>query len=186
MYGDKVKANEQLNNFTYLTRQILEVSGKKLISIATEIDLLTKYLELEKMRFDQDFSYEITVSSAIDPDYHQLPPMLLQPFVENSIKHGLMHKKGHKKCSLHFELSENEDQLICTIIDNGIGRQKSAEIKTNSPTSHASFSTQSIEERLKLLNPKPSLQPAIMYTNLTENEEIMGTKVDIFIPMGSY
>ena len=184
MYGDKLKGNEQLSNFTYLTRQILEVSGKKQITIATEIDILTKYLELEKMRFAKDFEYTITSSDAIDEDYMKLPPMLLQPFVENSIKHGLMHKSGLKKINIHFELDPNEEHIICTIIDNGIGRQKSAEIKAGNLEKHNSFSTKSIQQRLELLNDNLHLQELIRYSDVIENETIVGTEVTINIPLG--
>ena len=183
MYGDKLKGNEQLSNFTYLTRQILEVSGKKQITIATEIDILTKYLDLEKMRFAKDFEYFISISPTIDEDYHKIPPMLLQPFVENSVKHGLMHKKGDKIISIHFDLSIGEDYLICTVIDNGIGRKKSAEIKTTNQLKHNSFSTQSIEERLHLLNEKLQLTNLIVYTDVTDNEVILGTKATVNIPL---
>ena len=183
MYGDKLKGNEQLSNFTYLTRQILEVSGKKQITIATEVDILTKYLDLEKMRFAKDFEYKITIAPTTDEDYHKLPPMLLQPFVENSIKHGLMHKNGLKMLSIDFNLSSNEEYLICTIQDNGIGRKKSAEIKANNQVKHNSFSTQSIEERLHLLNEKLQLNDLIVYTDVAENGEVIGTKVVIKIPL---
>ena len=183
MYGDKLKGNEQLSNFTYLTRQILEVSGKKQITIATEIDILTKYLDLEKMRFAKDFEYKITIAPTIDEDYHKLPPMLLQPFIENSIKHGLMHKNGLKTLTIDFDLSSNEEYLICTILDNGIGRNKSAEIKANNQVKHNSFSTQSIEERLHLLNEKLQLNDLIVYTDVTENGEVTGTKVTVNIPL---
>ncbi len=184
MYGDKMKANEQLSNFTYLTRQILEVSGKKQITVATEIELLTKYLELEKMRFAADFDYQIKVSETIDEDYHKLPPMLLQPFVENSIKHGLMHKKGPKNISIDFDLDEEEAYLICTITDNGIGREKSAAIKAGNASNHNSFSTQSIEQRLALLNEKLQLEELVTYQDLTEKETVSGTRVIVNIPLG--
>jgi tetratricopeptide (TPR) repeat protein len=184
MYGDKLKGNEQLSNFTYLTRQILEVSGKKQITIATEIDILTKYLDLEKMRFAKDFEYTISTSEAIDEDYHKLPPMLLQPFIENSIKHGLMHKKGFKTISIDFDLDENEEYIICTIIDNGIGRTKSAEIKAKNQSKHRSFSTESIAQRLELLNENHSIKQLITYSDELENDEIVGTKVVVNIPLG--
>ena len=184
MYGDKLKGNEQLSNFTYLTRQILEVSGKKQITIATEIDILTKYLDLEKMRFAKDFEYTISTSEAIDEDYHKLPPMLLQPFIENSIKHGLMHKKGLKTISIDFDLNENEEYIICTIIDNGIGRTKSAEIKAKNQSKHRSFSTESIAQRLELLNENHSIKQLITYSDELENDEIVGTKVVVNIPLG--
>lgn len=183
MYGDKAIANEQMGNFTYLTRQILNVSGKKQILIATEIEILSKYLELEKMRFKTDFEYQINLSETIDEDYHEIPPMLIQPFVENSIKHGLLHKNGLKKVSIHFELDPNEEYIICTIEDNGIGRTKSAEIKANSQIKHEAFSTQSIEDRLLLLNENLHLQNLITYEDILENNLVMGTKVTINIPL---
>jgi sensor histidine kinase YesM len=135
------------------------------------------------MRFAKDFEYTISTSDTIDEDYHKLPPMLLQPFVENSIKHGLMHKNGLKTISINFDLDENEEYIVCTIIDNGIGRTKSAEIKANSQVKHNSFSTKSIEERLVLLNENLKLKELITYYDLVEDEIISGTKVIIKIPL---
>lgn len=184
MFGDKVTANEQMGNFTYLTRQILNVSGKKQILLSMEIDILSKYLELEKMRFKTDFSYTITTSGAIDPDYHEIPPMLIQPFVENSIKHGLLHQSGHKKVSIHFDLDDNENYISCTITDNGIGREKSAGIKAKNQNSHQSFSTASIEQRLELLNENLKLDSLITYTDVLQDGVVTGTKVVVNIPLG--
>lgn len=176
MYGDKVIANEQMGNFTYLTRQILTVSGKKKIPLATEVDILTKYLELEKMRFDKDFTYEVKIDDAIDDEYIELPPMLIQPFIENSIKHGLLHKSGNKKVTINFELDPSEEYLICTIEDNGIGRKKSEEIK--SKTNHNSFSTASINQRLKLLNENKTSNELLYYQDLFDDQgACIGTKV---------
>lgn len=176
MFGDKVIANEQMGNFTYLTRQILTVSGKKKISLATEVDIITKYLELEKMRFDKDFTYEVKIDDAIDDEYIELPPMLIQPFIENSIKHGLLHKSGNKKVTINFELDTSEEYLICSIEDNGIGRKKSEEIK--SKTNHNSFSTASINQRLELLNENKSSENFVYYQDLIDEKGIgIGTKV---------
>lgn len=184
MYGDKLKGNEQLGNFTYLTRQILTVSGKKQIPLSTEIEILSKYLELEKMRFQNDFEYTISFSENIDEDYVQLPPMMIQPFVENSIKHGLLHKEGLKRLTINFNINEEENYILCTVEDNGIGRTKSAEINANNANSHVSFSTSSIEQRLELLNSKLKLDNLIVYTDILDsNNHIVGTKVEIRIPL---
>ncbi len=184
MYGDKLKGNEQLGNFTYLTRQILTVSGKKQIPLSTEIEILNKYLELEKMRFQNDFEYNVSFSNKIDEDYTQLPPMLIQPFVENSIKHGLLHKEGFKKLSVYFDISEGEEYLICTVTDNGIGRKKAAEINAGKTTKHASFSTGSIEQRLELLNNNLKQNNMITYEDLLDNHgQCEGTRVVIKIPL---
>ena len=180
MYGDKLVANEQMGNFTYLTRQILELSGRTKIPIATEVDLLTKYLELEKMRFDNDFEYQINLSPSIDEDYIQIPPMLIQPFVENSIKHGLLHKAGHKELSIYFEENEAENYIKCTIIDNGIGREKSNEIKSKNNLNHQSFSTKSIDKRLEIWN--TNIKNPVIYEDLmTDKKEVIGTKVCLLI-----
>jgi tetratricopeptide (TPR) repeat protein len=184
MYGDKVKANEQMGNFTYLTRQILSVSGKKKINLSTEVEILTKYLELEKMRFTEGFNYEINLGESIDEDYHQIPPMLIQPFVENSIKHGLLHKTGDKKLSILFDLDESEDNLICIVEDNGIGREKSAELKSKRVQQHESFSTSATEERLRLLSNNLNNQDLMVYEDLKDQQnQALGTRVTIKIPL---
>jgi LytS/YehU family sensor histidine kinase len=127
MYGDKLIANEQLNNFTYLTRQILEISGKKSIPIADEIEILTKYLELEQLRFKKDFTYSINVSDKIDEDFHKIPPMLIQPIIENIIRDFDSElKRKHLTISLAaIEVnalcdSEKLYEVISNIIDNAI------------------------------------------------------------------
>ncbi|AWA30232.1 hypothetical protein HYN48_09140 [Flavobacterium magnum] len=183
MYGDKLKANEQLSNFTYLTRQILEVSGRKQISVALEMELLTKYLELEKMRFASDFSYSVSASDAIDPDYHTVPPMILQPFVENSIKHGLLHKQGARKITVYFDIDPTERYLICSVEDNGVGRERSAAIKASNDLGHNSFSTDSIRQRLELLNQELKLEELVVFHDQISDGDISGTKVVLKIPL---
>ncbi len=184
MYGDKNLANEQMGNFTYLTRQILTISGKKRISLETEKEILTKYLELEKIRFADGFQYEISQGKNIDEDYHQIPPMLIQPFVENSIKHGLMHKQGDKKIYINFDLDASEENIICTVEDNGIGREKSAEIKSKRIQQHESFSTAATEERLRLLSNQFNTTDFVHYEDLKDtNGNSTGTKVTIKIPL---
>lgn len=174
MFGDKLVANEQMGNFTNLTRQILSLSSKKKIPLGIEIDILTKYLELEKMRFDTNFKYNIQVNENIDDEYTQLPPMLIQPFVENSIKHGLLHKEGQKELSISFALNETETFLICTIQDNGIGREQSKIIQNKNK--HHSFSTSAISQRLHLLYPGEKIENLLHYEDLKdENGNATGT-----------
>lgn len=176
MFGDKQLANEQMGNFTYLTRQILTISGKKKIPLSTEIEVLTKYLELEKMRFDNDFEYQITLDENIDEEYTELPPMLIQPFVENSVKHGLLHQSGQKTIHVHFALNTEETQLLCTIEDNGIGREQSAKIQNKNK--HNSYSTKSIAQRLELLADGNSSQSLMNYYDLKDDQgKPTGTRV---------
>lgn len=182
--GDKKMANEQMGNFAQLTRKILDVSGKQKIELAEEIEILTKYLELESMRFENDFSYKIHLSENLDEDYATLPPMLIQPYVENSIKHGLLHKKGHKQIDIYFELDEDAHVLKCMVEDNGIGRQGSAELNKNRSASHVSFSTSATEKRLRLLNQGKEEMIAVQYEDKTnEIGDVAGTRVLIRIPI---
>jgi two-component system, LytTR family, sensor kinase len=183
MYGNKQIANAQMGNFTALTRQVLMLSGKAKITLATEINILTKYLELERMRFSDDFSYRIDVADdRLDQDYHQVPPMLIQPYVENSIRHGLLHKKGAKNLMVGFKLDEIEKFIICTVEDDGVGREASAQINARRPD-HESFSTKATEERLKLLG-NLSDDDAVVYDDLKNaNHEASGTRVTIRIPL---
>ena len=181
MYGDKAIANEQMGNFTTLTRQILSVSGKKEITLANEIDILTRYLELEKMRFDSDFFFSIHLTESIDDEYIKIPPMLIQPFVENSIKHGLLHKNGFKKLTINFDIDQNDEYLLVSIEDNGIGRKKSEEIKNKN--NHNSFSTGSITQRLQLIN-NSEMGNDLAYEDLINKEgKGIGTKVTIKIKL---
>jgi two-component system, LytTR family, sensor kinase len=129
------------------------------------------------MRFSEGFSYEIVLDQKIDEDYHQIPPMLIQPFVENAIKHGLLHKQGNKKLSFSFTLDTPEEHLICIVEDNGVGRIKSAEIKSKRTIQHESFSTSATNERLKLLSNDFENNDFLTFEDLqnTDNEPI-GTK----------
>jgi two-component system, LytTR family, sensor kinase len=184
MYGDKMLANQNMNNFSYLTRQILEASGKKKITLDNEIEILTKYLDLEKMRFTKDFEYTVTFDKDIDLQFHTVPPMLIQPFAENSVKHGLLHRNGLKKLDIHFDLDDSEDFMVCTITDNGIGRDASAIIKSKNNVTHNSFSTEAINQRLELLNENLQLKDLVVYEDvLNENNEVFGTKVMVKIPL---
>lgn len=111
--------------------------------------------------------------------------MLIQPFVENSIKHGLLHKKGEKKIAIHFDLDATEENIICTVEDNGIGRKKSAEIKNKRGNQHESFSTSATKERLRLLSNQLNTKDLIDYQDLKDDlGNPTGTRVTITIPIG--
>jgi two-component system LytT family sensor kinase len=182
--GDKKMANEQMGNFAQLTRKILDVSGKQKIELNEEIEILTNYLELESMRFENDFSYQLNLSEDIDEDYVQLPPMLLQPYVENAIKHGLLHKKGEKQLTVNFSLNADETFLLVEITDNGIGRAASALLNKNKRAAHTSFATSATQKRLDLLNKDKATNVAVLFDDvLDELQQIAGTKVSIQIPL---
>ena len=146
------EASKYLNKFAKLFRLVLNNSGRNLVTIAEERDVLELYLELELMRFGQGFTYTIEMDPELEDDYVRLPSMLLQPFVENGLWHGLMHKQGDRHMRISFFLIGPE-QFACEIEDNGIGRKKSAEIRENSSRTreHESRGMRICEDRIDVL-----------------------------------
>lgn len=144
---DKENASRYLSMYSKLTRNILEMSDKEFVSLDTEINTINLYVELERMRFP-DIQYYLEVQKDINTLTNFIPSMIIQPFVENSIKHGLMHKKGDKKIEIY--ISKTEQDLMVKICDNGIGREQSKILNKNKQ--HRSFATQANFKRVELLN----------------------------------
>ncbi|MFL5752728.1 MAG: two-component regulator propeller domain-containing protein [Bacteroidia bacterium] len=171
-----------LNKFAKLMRVILNNSEKPTVTIKEELDALKLYIELEQMRFQNKFTYEIKVDEAIDPDYEQVPTMLMQPYIENAILHGLTTKKeqGH----LLIEIKILDKFLLCSITDNGIGRDKSTEMRRNRTKEHKSMGMKITQDRLKLLNTIYQSNLSLKINDLKAKDGLpLGTKVDIFIPI---
>ncbi|TLV04087.1 GAF domain-containing protein [Dyadobacter luticola] len=149
-YGE---ASKYLNKFSKLFRMVLNNSGKKLVSLEEERQVLELYLELELMRFGQSFSYEIIVDPRLDENQILLPSMLLQPYVENALWHGLMAKDGPRMMVVEFKMI-SDDAFLCRIDDNGIGREKSFEIKAQNskPKSHKSLGLSISNDRINILS----------------------------------
>ena len=148
-YGE---ASKYLNKFSKLFRMVLNNSGRKLVTVEEEREVLELYLELEQMRFEKSFSYEIIMDEALEEDQISLPSMLVQPYVENALWHGLMHKNGERKLTIEFERI-NEEIFRCRIDDNGIGRKKSFELKEKNSKSkrHESKGLKISQDRIDLL-----------------------------------
>src|SRR6218665_489060 len=127
--GDVDKANRHPTKFSRLQREILHHCDQQFISLDKEIEMLQLYLQFEQLRFDESFKYSIELDNVADSSEIKIPPMLLQPFVENAIWHGLMPKPGNKKLLIQFKIEDNEDVLQCIIEDNGIGMEASARLK---------------------------------------------------------
>lgn len=177
---DVKNASRYLTKFSHLMRQVLDASGTKSIILSDEIKVLTLYLDLEKLRFGDDFRYEIQIAPNIDSEFSHIPPMIIQPFVENAVKHGLLHKtKGIKLLQLHFE---QHDLLVCTITDNGIGRTKSTQIQERQGKKRTSFATSATQKRLDILNETYQQKIGLEIVDLVENELAIGTKVILHIP----
>jgi hypothetical protein len=124
--NDKAKASSYLAKFSRLTRIILQMSEAETVSLTEETETMKLYLELEKMRFDSGFDYDIQYVGIENRESIEIPSMIIQPYVENAIKHGLLHKVGDKRLMVVFE--QVGRQLLVTIDDNGIGRKRSGEL----------------------------------------------------------
>ena len=143
-------ASNYLTKFSRLIRMVLINSKKAFISLEDELEMLCLYLDMEKLRFKDSIDYRITFSNSIDEANVFVPPLLLQPFAENAIWHGLLHKDGHGH--LEIELGIDERILTCAITDDGVGRRKAAEVKSKSVEKQKSLGLQITKERLALLN----------------------------------
>ncbi|MCW3104910.1 MAG: hypothetical protein JWO09_3350 [Bacteroidetes bacterium] len=179
--NDTDAALKYLSKFAKLMRSIIGNSKQQMIAIAEELNALNLYLELEIMRFTDKFEYEIIVDKDIDPNYDRIPSMLIQPYVENAIIHGLLPKQGHGKISIH--LQKQTDCILCTIEDNGIGRERSNEFKKNRVQQHKSVGMSITQERLDILNSSLNQNLNAQILDLFENGQPAGTKVQIMIPL---
>lgn len=180
--NDKKQAINYLSKFSNLTRTILEMTEKETISIAEEVKTLGLYLDIEKARFEEDFTYKIDIDIAIDAENNKIPTMLLQPYVENAVKHGLLHKQGKKIVTISFK--KEAEHLIVSVEDNGIGRQKSAELNAIKNKNHISFATEAIQNRVNLLNQYNQKNISIQYIDKTNlGNQSTGTIVVFEIPI---
>lgn len=173
-------AIKYLSKFSKLMRLTLEYSKESLIPIDKEIESLQNYLELEQLRFNHKFNFSIRKSSEIEDDV-ALPPLIIQPFVENAIIHGVIPKKGVGNVSIDFSLKENS--LICTILDDGIGINQSKQNKENSVVAHKSMALDIITKRLEMIASSSSKKATIEIEELIENNQITGTKVVLELPL---
>ena len=151
LHNDVLQANDYLSRFARLMRLFLESAKARYISLEHELELLHLYLQLEQLRFDDRFSYSITVQNIPDTGKIGIPSALVQPFVENAIHHGLMHMSGRGVLLVSFELT-GENSIHCIIDDNGIGREKAAALRVHRPRGHVSRGMQLIAERVKTYN----------------------------------
>ncbi len=177
-------AGKYLNKFARLMRVILNNSEKSLITIREEIEYLQLYLDLEEMRFEGKFASHVDISEDIDIDYFEIPAMLLQPYVENAILHGLTPKPdGGGKLDIQMRLKGNT--IVCSIIDNGIGREKASDMRQlSNKKEHTSLGMKITHDRLELINRLNGSQLSLTITDLYDKEgKATGTRVDIFIPV---
>ncbi|MEO0471418.1 MAG: histidine kinase, partial [Bacteroidota bacterium] len=174
------EAGKYLVKFSRLMRLFLESSKESFIFIQQEIELLSLYIDLEILRFPDKFDYQIDTGPHLDQYKTEIPSMLLQPFVENAIKHGLLPKEQAGFLHISFDLNISGKEIICQIKDNGIGRQ---EAFSDSNPPHKSRGTQLIEERRNMLNLLHGTNIRIEYEDITDGKgQAEGTIVTIIIP----
>lgn len=174
------KAEEYLADFARLIRLILENSRTSHVVFAREVELLEKYLAFESLRFGGPISFDLEVDTEIDAMRIQVPPMLIQPFVENAVVHGLANKDGKGRVHIRFELYG--EHLSCTIEDNGVGREQAAEQKAKQP-GQRSAGMVITRERLQLLNQRLPLALSLKVADLyDEDAQAAGTRVEVLIP----
>ena len=174
--NDLTNSSKFLVNFSRLIRLILENSAKEFIKLNIEIEILERYLEIQKNRFEERFNYEIINHDNLDTSSILIPPMLLQPFIENSLEHGELQKVRNGKIRITFHI-EN-DLLIFVIEDNGIGRKAAESKKTDDLNQHESMAIDITNSRIELLNDKYKKAGFLSIQDLSENGE-SGTKVTI-------
>ena len=179
---DKLATNNYLTKFSNLMRKILENSRHTAVPVRDELDALQLYLELESIRFRDKFDYKITVDEEVDPLMYKIPTMLIQPYVENAISHGLMLRPEKGLVTVTISLGNN--YLACVIEDNGIGREASRAINQKKQHNHHSLGTHITESRLDLANSIYGTSLQATYTDLVdENGSAAGTRVEIHIPI---
>lgn len=174
------QASDYLTRFSRLIRMVLINSQKPTIRLEDELDMLRLYLDMERLRFKNVFDYNITFINAIEPAAIFIPPLLLQPFCENAIWHGLMHKKGQGRLDIALRIDDHF--LYSTITDNGIGREKAAKLKSKSSEQNKSLGLKITNNRLALLN-RSSQEDSHYHMNDVYDDKgnINGTSVEIRI-----
>lgn len=203
--NNRSRASDYISTFADLMRSYLDRSDQQYILLSEEIQALEQYLKLEKLRFDDKFTFQIDVQG-IQPDEVQLPTMLIQPYVENAVKHGLFHKKDKGKLNIDFRKTStaavhieeahsdlafakaepsqthrnDTDQLLkITITDNGVGREKAKELRE---AKHKSFATKATQNRIDLLNQLSHHNISVEVTDLDPTGQT-GTVVTILVPL---
>jgi ligand-binding sensor domain-containing protein len=181
--NDKKLANDYLSKFAALMRLILDNSQKESIPVADDLKALELYISLEQLRFEDKFTYSISIDPHIDPGYLEIPPNLIQPFVENAINHGLLNKKSSGTVTISMQMDNN--YIHCIVEDDGIGREAAAQLKQSAfNTEHKPFGMQITKDRIQILNELEKSELHIVVEDLKgEDGSAKGTRVVLNIPV---
>lgn len=174
--NDERTANKYLSDFSKLMRAVLENSEEDFIPLEKEIQLIELYTKLEHFRFKDKFDYKISVEDTIDIEAYKIPPMLLQPYIENAVWHGLRYKKDKGILEINIT-KKRKDEIEITIADNGIGRKKSKALKTENQKKHNSKGLGNIKKRVTILNEMYKDKVDISIEDNQTDADDVGTKV---------
>ncbi len=175
------KASDYLNKFARLIRLILHYSSKDTISLNQELEALVLYVELEQMRYRDDFGFELKVAPGIESNRLFIPPLILQPYVENAIGHGLAPKTGNKK--LLVEIAKSEGTLLFSIHDNGVGRNYSKSVSSLKNPEHKSMAMELTRKRIDLVSNNSTENENITIIDLMDAGQPSGTLVKLKLPI---
>lgn len=184
--NEKELASSYLVKFSRLIRMYLEHSQKQEVTLKEELEALSLYLTLEQNRFEDVLEYKIKISSEVPVNSIKVPSLFIQPYVENALKHGLLHKKENRLLIVALSLDNEQNHLICRITDNGIGRKASKLINNEKRKQHTSFATAANEKRIDLINTNRKHKIVVNIKDLfSESNKPIGTQVEIIIPIKS-
>lgn len=184
MENNIAAASEYIGKFSKLIRNSLNNSRASSVTLASELEAIKLYIELEAMRFKNKLRYRLEIDPNLDIDYIELPPLLLQPYIENAIWHGLMPKAEGGSIIMAIDEDLQHNLLVIKISDDGIGRTAAAIIKNRKKEQHESIGTKLTEERIALINEKYEVHKAIVeIIDLYKNNEPAGTQVTIKLPI---
>ncbi len=184
--NDARTASRYLTKFARLIRLILSNSKVSVVKLSEELSALQLYIEMENFRFNKKFDYTIQVDEAINPDEVDIPPMILQPYVENAIWHGLMHKEeGGRQLTIDIYPDADKKGIYFIIEDNGIGRGKAAQIRTRTATRHKSVGMEITQDRIAITNKLFDTKATVEIIDLKYQKtgQALGTKVVVYLPM---
>lgn len=176
--NDERAANRYLTDFSTLMRHVLNNSESDFIPLEKEIELIKLYTQLEHSRFTDKFDYQINIDPNLNEEKFQIPPMLIQPYVENAVWHGLRYKET--KGNLNIDFVQIDDKTVkISIIDDGIGRKKSKELKTQNQKKQESKGMNNIKKRIEILNEMYADKVQVIINDL--NTEGSGTRVEVLL-----
>jgi ligand-binding sensor domain-containing protein len=182
LQNERLQASEYLIKFSKLVRMILENSQQPLISLESELKALDLYLEMESLRFNHRFDYKISIPRDLDVEVLKVPPLIIQPYVENAIWHGLMHKE--ERGQLGVSAWEDNGHVYLKVTDNGIGRKKASELASKSATKHKSVGLRITKERIAMLEKSNGTESPVQFKDLENTDgSAAGTEVTIKLPV---